>query len=140
MTFISNKVYIFQKGGNDSQSTNSTDTVEPPEKVPRRTGGREYVPAWGSGPFAILITLLNQEEKPNYPGFMLKAELQLEAQPLCDKSFTRPDPGSHYTAWSSMSQLVKKDLVSRCSNPAKYAKCLQFVPLIWVHLELLTRF
>ncbi|KAE8738479.1 hypothetical protein FOCC_FOCC016039 [Frankliniella occidentalis] len=110
-----------KKGGNDSQSTNSTDTVEPPEKVPRRTGGREYVPAWGSGPFAILVTLLNQEEKPNYPGFMLKAELQLKAQPLCDKSFTRPDPGSHYTAWSSMSQLVKKDLVSRCSNPAKFS-------------------
>lgn len=51
---------------------------------------------------------------------MLKAELQHEAQPLCDKSFTRPDPGSHYTAWSSMSQIVKKGLVHRFSNPAKY--------------------
>ncbi|KAK3927797.1 Crossover junction endonuclease MUS81 [Frankliniella fusca] len=109
-----------KKPGNDF-AVSSNKTAEPPEKVPRRNGGRKYVPAWRSGPYAILVTLLIHEEKPNYPGFMLKAELQHEAQPLCDKSFTRPDPGSHYTAWSSMSQLIKKDLVSKCSNPAKFS-------------------
>ncbi|XP_034242551.1 crossover junction endonuclease MUS81 [Thrips palmi] len=94
---------------------------EPLEKIPRRNGGRKYVPAWRSGPYAILITLLTQENSPNYPGFMLKSELQDAAQPLCDKSFTRPDPGSQYTAWSSMSTLVKKGLVNRCSCPAKFS-------------------
>ncbi|KAJ1526776.1 hypothetical protein ONE63_008350 [Megalurothrips usitatus] len=107
-----------KKKTNDAQDT-EVDS-EPPDKVSKRAG-REYVPAWRSGPFALLLALLNREEKSDYEGFMLKAELQREAQPLCDKSFTRPDPGSHYTAWSSMSQLLKKGLVSKCSNPAKFS-------------------
>lgn len=93
---------------------------EPPEKLPRRNLSN-YVPAWRTGPYAILITLLTHENNPNYPGFMLKAELLKEAQPLCDKSFTRPDPGSRYTAWSSMTTLVQKSLVKRSSNPAKFS-------------------
>lgn len=50
---------------------------------------------------------------------MKKAEIQEKAQDLCDSSFVKPDPGSHYTAWSSMSTIVKKGLVKRQGNPAK---------------------
>nr|CAD7395132.1 unnamed protein product [Timema poppensis] len=52
---------------------------------------------------------------------MTKSELHKEAQPLSDSSFTTPLPGSNYTAWSSMSILVKKGLVSRYGNPARFS-------------------
>ena len=84
-------------------------------------------------------------------------ELQTEAQPLCDKSFTvvsqhdllffffffftrvdsccrsrsqcsfpslalsvQPDLGSKYTAWSSVSTLIQKNLLMKTHNPARY--------------------
>ncbi|ENN81877.1 hypothetical protein YQE_01740, partial [Dendroctonus ponderosae] len=38
-----------------------------------------------------------------------------------DSSFTKPEPGSRYTAWSSMATLISKRLVSKVSNPAKFS-------------------
>ncbi|CAH1263024.1 MUS81 [Branchiostoma lanceolatum] len=94
---------------------------EPRPKKRKQAGGtKEYVPAFRSGPYALLVTLYRNMQNPDSRGFMARAELQREAQPLCDKSFTLPDPGSHYTAWSSMGGLVKKGLVIKDSNPAKY--------------------
>ncbi|MEQ2251741.1 Crossover junction endonuclease mus81 [Ilyodon furcidens] len=52
---------------------------------------------------------------------MFKMELQSEAQPLCDKSFTVPDLGSKYTAWSSVSTLIQKNLLIKTHNPARYS-------------------
>ena len=52
-------------------------------------------------------------------GYLLKSEIQNAAQKYCDSSFTVPKPGSHYTAWSSMAILLKKNLVSKDGNPAK---------------------
>uniref|UniRef100_A0A4W5M3Z5 Crossover junction endonuclease MUS81 n=2 Tax=Hucho hucho TaxID=62062 RepID=A0A4W5M3Z5_9TELE len=52
---------------------------------------------------------------------MFKLELQAEAQHLCDKSFSVPDLGSKYTAWSSVSTLIQKDLVQKTHNPARYS-------------------
>ena len=34
------------------------------------------------------LKLLSILQKPNYRGYMTRAELQKEAQPLCDASFT----------------------------------------------------
>ena len=34
----------------------------------------------------------------------------------------QPDPGSHYTAWSSMGTLINKGLVARASCPAKWVE------------------
>lgn len=90
------------------------------KKLVRRKSTREYIPAYRSGPFALLLTLYRQSQKPNYRGYMTRAELQKEAQPLCDASFTMSDPGSHYTAWSSMSTLTKKGLILKTNNPARY--------------------
>lgn len=51
---------------------------------------------------------------------MLKAQLINEAQPHCNTSFV-PDRNSHFTAWNSMSGLIKKGLVHKTNNlPAKY--------------------
>ncbi|XP_034056438.1 crossover junction endonuclease MUS81-like [Gymnodraco acuticeps] len=52
---------------------------------------------------------------------MFKMELQAEAQQLCDKSFSVPDLGSKYTAWSSVSTLIQKNLMMKTHNPARYS-------------------
>ncbi|KAK3753628.1 hypothetical protein QZH41_014733 [Actinostola sp. cb2023] len=36
-------------------------------------------------------------------------------------AYQKPDPGSRYTAWSSMSTLTKKGFIIKTSNPAKYS-------------------
>ncbi|XP_075425955.1 structure-specific endonuclease subunit MUS81 isoform X2 [Ascaphus truei] len=82
---------------------------------------REYVPQKQSGGYAVLLTLYRNTKSPSARGYMSKAELQREAQPLCDKTFTLTDPGSKYTAWSSVSTLIQKDLVIKTHSPARYS-------------------
>ncbi|XP_043916259.1 crossover junction endonuclease MUS81 [Protopterus annectens] len=82
---------------------------------------REYVPQKRSGGYAVLLTLYQDSKNPHGRGFMTKPELQREAQPLCEKSLTLPDPGCKYTAWSSVSTLVQKGLVIKTNNPARYS-------------------
>nr|XP_002125898.1 crossover junction endonuclease MUS81 [Ciona intestinalis] len=81
---------------------------------------RTYVPVKNSGAYALLIALSRNKASENSFGYMKKAELQREAQTFCTKSFTVPDPGSQYTAWSSMATLINKELVKKHNNPAKY--------------------
>lgn len=97
------------------QDVRREDAAKPKRKT------REYVPKTGSGPFAILVAMYECEVlcSEEYRGYMLRQEVVLQAQPLCLKSFSVPDPGSHYTAWASMGTLVTKDLVHKQSNPAQ---------------------
>lgn len=57
------------------------------------------------------MALIERSREKEYPGFLLKEEIVKFGQPYCDKSFTKPDVGTRYTAWSSMKTLVNKDLV-----------------------------
>ncbi|XP_034006124.1 crossover junction endonuclease MUS81 isoform X2 [Trematomus bernacchii] len=82
---------------------------------------REYIPQRRSGGYAVLLTLYRVSQIPGSKGYMFKMELQAEAQQLCDKSFTVPDLGSKYTAWSSVSTLIQKNLVMKTHNPARYS-------------------
>ncbi|XP_060887407.1 crossover junction endonuclease MUS81 [Labrus mixtus] len=82
---------------------------------------REYVPQKRSGGYAVLLALYRQSQISGSKGFMFKMELQSEAQPFCDKSFTAPDLGSKYTAWSSVSTLIQKNLLLKTHNPARYS-------------------
>ncbi|XP_061091844.1 crossover junction endonuclease MUS81 isoform X2 [Conger conger] len=82
---------------------------------------REYVPQKRTGGHAVLLALYRHCQIPGSKGFMFKMELQREAQPLCDKSFSVPDVGSKYTAWSSVSTLVLKDLLQKTHSPARYS-------------------
>ncbi|XP_076828762.1 structure-specific endonuclease subunit MUS81 [Brachyhypopomus gauderio] len=91
----------------------------------RNQGGvrkkREYVPQKRSGAYAVLLTLYRHAQLPDSKGFMFKNELQNEAQSLCDKSFSVPDLGSKYTAWSSVSTLIQKNLLLKTHSPARYS-------------------
>uniref|UniRef100_A0A1A8GCU4 Crossover junction endonuclease MUS81 n=1 Tax=Nothobranchius korthausae TaxID=1143690 RepID=A0A1A8GCU4_9TELE len=82
---------------------------------------REYVPQKRSGGYAVLLTLYRHSQIPGNKGYMLKMELQAEAQHFCDKSFTVPDLGCKYTAWSSVSTLIHKNLLMKTHNPARYS-------------------
>nr|XP_040035625.1 crossover junction endonuclease MUS81 [Gasterosteus aculeatus aculeatus] len=82
---------------------------------------RDYVPQKRSGGYAVLLTLYRQMQVPGSKGYMFKMELQAEAQLLCDKSFSVPDLGSKYTAWSSVSTLIRKNFVIKTHNPARYS-------------------
>uniref|UniRef100_A0A8C5BKA1 Crossover junction endonuclease MUS81 n=1 Tax=Gadus morhua TaxID=8049 RepID=A0A8C5BKA1_GADMO len=96
-----------------------------PNKKVWRGGGRgkkrEYVPQKRSGGYAVLLTLYRHIQIPGDKGYMFKMELQNEAQLLCDKSFSAPDLGTKYTAWSSVSTLIKRDLVVKTHSPARYS-------------------
>ncbi|XP_067301992.1 crossover junction endonuclease MUS81 isoform X2 [Pseudorasbora parva] len=96
-----------------------TRVEERKEKGTRKK--REYVPQKRSGGYAVLLTLYRHTQMPGSKGFMFRNELQSEAQPLCDKSFTVPDLGSKYTAWSSVSTLIQKELMVKTHNPARYS-------------------
>ncbi|XP_035463395.2 crossover junction endonuclease MUS81 [Scophthalmus maximus] len=115
------------RADNNSNSlapTRKTNAARDPGKD-KGGGGRrkkrEYVPQKRSGGHAVLLTLYRQSQIPGSKGFMFKMELQDEAQLLCDKSFSVPDLGSKYTAWSSVSTLIQKSLLVKTHNPARYS-------------------
>ncbi|XP_053305678.1 crossover junction endonuclease MUS81 [Spea bombifrons] len=109
--------------GLEAPQTESHQQGPSPSKKKKTEGKkqREYVPQKRSGGFAVLVTLYKNSKSPGSKGYMTKAELQREAQPLCDKSFTLTDPSSKYTAWSSVSMLIQKDLVIKTHSPARYS-------------------
>ncbi|RKP09827.1 restriction endonuclease type II-like protein [Thamnocephalis sphaerospora] len=76
-----------------------------------------YVPRHRSGAYALLAALhqLNAHEES-----VTKTMLIRQAQPHADNSFTDPEPGSRYTAWSSMRTLVAKMLVAIDGRPSRY--------------------
>lgn len=87
----------------------------------RSSTGKVYIPSYRSGPYAILLAIYTESLKPTFQGFLLKTEVSKVGQKFCDKSFTKPDPGSYYTAWSSMKTLLDKGLVIKKSVPAKFS-------------------
>lgn len=102
--------------GRKRQSDDEDDGEAQPAKKARKA--RPYVPALGSGAYALVLALATLDES-NTQG-LTKAETIELAQPHCDASFTAPsDPTKFYTAWNSMKTLVGKDLVYERGRPLK---------------------
>jgi len=88
---------------------------------PKQKQGKQYLPAYRSGAYAILIALLKKEAEPGYRGYMTKSELQQDSQKYCESSMTKPDgKHSHYTSWNSMKVLTNKELVMKRGNPVQF--------------------
>lgn len=92
------------------------DLSDKPEvvlKKKRVTKRKDYVPAFRSGAYAILVSLL---KCPNEI-YMDKSDIIRNGQPLCDISFDIPDVRANskfgYTAWSAMKTLNDKELVHK---------------------------
>ncbi|XP_041842673.1 crossover junction endonuclease MUS81 [Melanotaenia boesemani] len=128
-------IHCLPKGGPPPDRTRNNNNLAPSRKKNAagddgKDGGggggkkkkkREYVPQKRSGGYAVLLTLYRHLQIPGSKGYMFKLELQAEAQHLCDKSFTVPDLGSKYTAWSSVSTLIQKNLVIKTHSPARFS-------------------
>jgi len=52
--------------------------------------------------------------------FLTKAEIIRHGQQYCSNSFTVPLNGTHFTAWSSMNELIRRELVGKMGSPPKY--------------------
>ncbi|KAL1878527.1 hypothetical protein VTK73DRAFT_7955 [Phialemonium thermophilum] len=105
-----------KNAGNASTDQDDDSVVTRPAKRPKRA--KAYVPAYRSGPYALLLALSTLNED-NTTG-MTKAELIEEAQQHCDASFTAPsDTTKFYTAWNSMKTLIQKELVFERGRPLK---------------------
>ncbi|SPR02036.1 Crossover junction endonuclease MUS81 [Plasmodiophora brassicae] len=88
-----------------------------PRKRRRQPTTREYIPRFMSGAFAILVAMAKDDRAYG------RAELQELAQPYAEDSFTAVEVHSgtgFYNAWSSMATLIKKELVVKTGNPARY--------------------
>uniref|UniRef100_A0A1B6CER1 Crossover junction endonuclease MUS81 n=2 Tax=Clastoptera arizonana TaxID=38151 RepID=A0A1B6CER1_9HEMI len=84
----------------------------------------DYVPTTRSSSYAILIALYINHIN-NKTAEMTKSELLSKAQDFTDTSMFKPQPGSYYTGWNSMSQLVKKQLVEKRGNPPKFCLTIE---------------
>ncbi|KAJ1547993.1 Crossover junction endonuclease mus81 [Nowakowskiella sp. JEL0078] len=113
---ISTNSVILQKNDDSSRSNSSTQLEPITTKVNQKSRSKlPYIPAFKSGAYAILLALLNCADP------MTKIEIITSAQSYCDTSFEFSDAGKQsYTAWSSMSNLVNRDLVCSKGRPARY--------------------
>nr|SVE79496.1 EOG090X06E6 [Daphnia magna] len=111
---------------NNSESDSSEDE-NPPSKQSRpsisqrnpNTQPKEYIPTRRSGAYALLMAL---HKHATVDGYLKKKDLQELAQPYADVSFCQIDVvnAQYYSAWSSMTTLINKELVDKKGNPAKY--------------------
>ncbi|KAI3396669.1 hypothetical protein diail_11777 [Diaporthe ilicicola] len=103
------------QGEDDDDQEDDEEEAAPAPKKPRKT--KQYVPAFRSGAYALIVALSNMPE--NGPEGMAKLDLIDKAQPHCNSSFTASEPGSFYTAWNSMKTLLTKELVYERGRPTK---------------------
>ncbi|KAJ3122993.1 Crossover junction endonuclease mus81 [Nowakowskiella sp. JEL0407] len=94
----------------------SDEILNQPVKKRRQTTTKEYIPAYRSGSYALVLALSTVSNP------ISKSELILIAQEFCDASFeatttsaTNTTNSLNYSAWSSMSTLLYKGLV-RCKT------------------------
>ncbi|ORY30635.1 hypothetical protein LY90DRAFT_387718, partial [Neocallimastix californiae] len=104
-----------------NNNTNNNNN-KPKRKVKKK---KEYVPAFRSGSYAILVALYDYTSSSSKSDSMLepfltKAEIIRYGQPYCSSSFTVPVNGTHFTAWSSMKELIRRELVGKMGSPPKY--------------------
>lgn len=114
-----NKTKSWSRNSSDEEQE-LTENTKKAKKTTTRS--KEYLPEFRSGAYALLITLLkNEEEEDKDDSYMLKNQLIKEAQKHSDAQFVSNDPRNHYTAWNSMSNLIKKNCVLKENKlPARY--------------------
>ncbi|KAJ8667433.1 hypothetical protein QAD02_009096 [Eretmocerus hayati] len=106
----------------DVTPNDDEDQPDLPQEAKKRkkAAPKPYVPKVGSGAYALLITMFMKSQEPGYPGYMLRKDLISDAQEYCDSPM-KGTATEHYSGWSSMTTLIKKNYVIKVSNPAKYS-------------------
>ncbi|KAI3918006.1 hypothetical protein MKW92_007659 [Papaver armeniacum] len=104
-----------------------------PQKGKKSKGKRRYLPLKNSVAYALLITLYRKTSDGTGTQFMKKQELidateasGLSRTPIMpERGKGKPIQGGNsgnewYTGWSAMGGLIKRGLIVKSSNPAKY--------------------
>ncbi|KKY22860.1 putative dna repair protein [Phaeomoniella chlamydospora] len=106
--------YKCSKRKSDDEGSGGPD----PAKKQRKRQPKQYVPAFRSGAYGLLLGLLIINEDATLG--LTKDELIEVAQPHSDPNFTTPsEPGKFFTAWNSMKTLKDKDLVLEHGRPVR---------------------
>ncbi|XP_054159299.1 crossover junction endonuclease MUS81-like [Oppia nitens] len=92
--------------------------LSPLQKVAKTKRNINYIPAEGSGGYAILMALIKWEIE-NSVDCLGKSDLQNASQEFSSTSMTSGANGSHYNGWHSIKTLVNKKLIER--NTQRYA-------------------
>ncbi|KAI1289065.1 Crossover junction endonuclease mus81 [Mortierella claussenii] len=102
----------------DNTADENEEEEEPKLKKARSKVQKAYVPTYRSGPYAILLTLLDalDSKTANGDGAMSKHEITTQGQVYCDASLANSEHGKFYTAWNSMKTLLGKNLVYQSST------------------------
>ncbi|KAI9595078.1 hypothetical protein BDF19DRAFT_443380 [Syncephalis fuscata] len=100
------------------QSELAADLLDSAPIVKKSRSSKPYVPRHRSGGFALLLGLLELELTGQTA---TRATLKRVAQPYADMSFDTAEPGTRYTAWSSMNLLLSKALVVAIGRPLMYS-------------------
>ncbi|KAF9436387.1 Crossover junction endonuclease mus81 [Entomortierella beljakovae] len=106
------KEHISRKKVNLKDADESEEVEARPKKA-RKV--KQYIPSYRSGAYAIMLTLLDAKGTPSGES-LTKYEITTRGQAYCDASMTNPDQGKFFTAWSSMSTLMEKNLVYKSSS------------------------
>lgn len=101
-----------------------------PDKAPKQRRNSNWIPKRRSGGWAMLVGLYKHRHRLG----LSKEELISVATPYCDKSFTsNPGARDFFSAWSSMTTLLKHECVVTKGRPKVYEiteKGLQMAQLI----------
>lgn len=101
-----------------SQNALDEDKENAAAKPKKARKAKQYVPAFRSGAYALVVALATMDEDSTIG--MTKDELIELAQPHCDSSFSAPsDPTKFYTAWNSIKTLQQKELVYERGRPLR---------------------
>ena len=84
---------INSSSDDDEDNTNGTNTKNKKKKL-KSGSPKKYMPKPGSGGYAILIALYENESSDNSEGFLTKANLQEASQKYCNESMTHTKPGN----------------------------------------------
>ncbi|KAJ3210615.1 Crossover junction endonuclease mus81, partial [Clydaea vesicula] len=96
---------------------------------------KNYIPAFRSGGYAILIVLIEELEEGRES--VSKEILIKNGEAYCNASFTVPV--NNYTAWSSMKTLLEKRLVLKHGNPHRYSLTEEGEKIARVEIEKLKK-
>ena len=128
--FLANQIAAFIRNNPRPETPSASSAPEHAEAAngsdnPKKRK-RPYQPRFRSGPYAILLALRDGLEHGK--SHMSKAEIAQKAQKYADEPIIARKTGgpsqrnNYYDGWSSVGRtLVKRNLVVKFSNPAKYA-------------------
>ncbi|KAG0209919.1 Crossover junction endonuclease mus81 [Mortierella sp. GBA30] len=98
------------KIGNKDVDGGGDDGEPKLKKARQKKSDKQYIPTYRSGPYAILLTLLEAKTSKGEE-CLTKHQITTRGQVHCDASLTNAEHGKFYTAWSSMKTLLGKNLV-----------------------------